>query len=195
MKSIIDENAARKAGEAQIRWYREQMSVLSAFRKRYLEEKPFKGRRILCCMHCEPKAAVRTEVLLDGGAEEIVFIGNPGSTKSDVAAYLSSLDHVTVMARRHDTSNTISEYVRLALREGSYDLFMDNGAAIMLQFAALSPDWKPVGGIEETRSGRLLLDKNSITPAFPLLVIDDSPVKRLIENEAGVGQSVVICSP
>ena len=30
-----------------------------------------------------------------------------------------------------------------------------------------------------------------ICPDFPVLVIDDSPAKRLVENEAGVGQSVV----
>ena len=48
-----------------------------------------------------------------------------------------------------------------------------------------------MGAIEETRSGKLILEKEKITPDFPVLVIDDSPVKRLVENEAGVGQSVV----
>lgn len=174
-----------------VRWYREQMKVLSAFRERYSREKPFRGRRILICMHCEPKAAVRTEVMLEGGAEEIIFIGNPGSTKDDVAAYLDSFENVTVMAKSGDTSEDIRRYARIAMEEGPYDLFMDNGAALMLAYSQISPEWKPMGGIEETRSGRLLLDQNNIIPAFPHLVIDDSPVKRLIENEAGVGQSVV----
>ena len=43
----------------------------------------------------------------------------------------------------------------------------------------------------EDLSGRLILDEKKIVPDFPLLVIDDSRVKRLIENETGVGQSVV----
>lgn len=54
-----------------------------------------------------------------------------------------------------------------------------------------SKTFRPLGAIEETRSGRLFLDENGISPDFPLLVIDDSRVKRLIENETGVGQSVV----
>lgn len=68
---------------------------------------------------------------------------------------------------------------------------MDNGASIMSHYHKIKPDWKPLGGIEETRSGQLILEKEGVNPDFPLLVIDDSPVKRLIENETGVGQSVV----
>lgn len=188
---IIDDLSLAQQGAQRIQWYREQMTVLKAFRKRYKTEKPFAGKRLLVCMHCEPKAAVRTEVLLEGGAEHITFVGNLGSTKPDMAAYLSTFPQVDVMARQGDTLEDLNSYVKLALDMGPYDLFMDNGASIMLQYASRRFDWQVLGGIEETRSGRLLLDENHIDPAFPWLVIDDSPVKRLIENETGVGQSVV----
>jgi len=189
MENIIKDPSLAAEGKKRMKWFRSQMKVMSSFYERYGAEKPFEGLRLLVCMHCEPKAAVRTEALLNAGAREIVFIGNLGSTKDDIAAYLSGNDRVRIMARSDDTLEDLNNYVAIALKEGPYDLFMDNGASIMLQYDRRS--FRPLGGIEETRSGRLLLDERGIEPDFPLLVIDDSRVKRLIENETGVGQSVV----
>ena len=189
LKNIINDPTLCEKGEERMNWYRSQMPLMASFKERYRKEKAFSGKSLLICMHCEPKAAVRTEALLEAGVERIVFIGNLGSTKDDIAAYLAAKDRVTVMAKKQDTLEDLREYVRLALEEGPYDLFMDNGAAIMQEY---DPDsFSFLGGIEETRSGRLILDEKKIVPDFPLLVIDDSRVKRLIENETGVGQSVV----
>lgn len=190
LKSRIDDPSLAGAGAERIKWYRDKMDVVRAFRERYERERPFAGKRLLVCMHCEPKAAVRTEALLAGGAEGIVFVGNLGSTKPDTAAYLASLPEVTVMARQNDTLEDLQRSVAEAMAE-PFDLLMDNGAALMQQFWRQRGRWSPLGAIEETRSGRLILDREGICPDFPVLVIDDSPVKRLVENEVGVGQSVV----
>lgn len=190
LHSIIDNPALAAEGAAQMHWYRERMGVLAQFHQRYAETRPYAGKKLLVCMHCEPKAAVRTEALLAGGAEQIVFIGNLGSTKPPIAAYLSTLPRVTVMAKQGDTLEDLRHYVDLALQE-EHDLFMDNGAALLQAHWKGNYPWQPLGAIEETRSGRLILDREGINSPFPVLVIDDSPVKRLVENEAGVGQSVV----
>ena len=190
LETIIDNPELVHDGEARVKWYREKMKVLQLFKNRYEKEQPFKDTSFLVCMHCEPKAAVRTEVLLAGGAKKIVFIGNLGSTKPDTAAYVATLPNVTVMAKKDDTIDDLKHYVSLAM-EDSYDLLMDNGASLMHQYWNQKDKWKPIGAIEETRSGKLILEKENIVPNFPVLVIDDSPVKRLVENEAGVGQSVV----
>lgn len=190
LQSIIDNPALAQEGAAQMQWYRERMVVLEQFRRRYAETKPFAGKKLLVCMHCEPKAAVRTEALLEGGAEQIVFIGNLGSTKPPIAAYLAAKPRVTVMARQGDTLEDLRGYVRKAMEE-PHDLLMDNGAALLQEHWERKAPWQPLGAIEETRSGRLILDREGIDSPFPVLVIDDSPVKRLVENEAGVGQSVV----
>ena len=190
LKSRIDDPSLAGAGAERIKWYRDKMDVVRAFRERYERERPFAGKRLLVCMHCEPKAAVRTEALLAGGAEGIVFVGNLGSTKPDTAAYLASLPEVTVLARQNDTLEDLQRSVAEAMAE-PFDLLMDNGAALMQQFWRQRGRWSPLGAIEETRSGRLILDREGICPDFPVLVIDDSPVKRLVENEVGVGQSVV----
>lgn len=190
MKSIIDNPALAENGKEIMCWYREQMTVLELFKKRYEKTQPFAGMRILTCMHCEPKGAVRTEVMLAGGAKEIIFIGNLGSTKPEIAAYLSELPGVTVLAKQNDTLEDLETYVQQVM-DLPAELMMDNGASLMQGYHRNPPGWKPMGCIEETRSGQLILEKEGIIPDFPLLVIDDSPVKRLIENEAGVGQSVV----
>ena len=189
MINIIKNQNLAEAGRKRMNWYRSQMTIMRSFNERYMKEKPFEGMRLLVCMHCEPKAAVRTEVLLNAGVKEIVFVGNLGSTKDDIAAYLSENPRIKVMAKSDDTLEDLNHYIAIALKEGPYDLFMDNGASIMLQYDKNA--FTPLGGIEETRSGRLLLNENDIEPDFPLLIIDDSRVKRLIENETGVGQSVV----
>lgn len=49
----------------------------------------------------------------------------------------------------------------------------------------------PLGANEETRTGRLLIDDSGYEIRFPVIVIDDSPLKKLLENAVGVGQSVV----
>ena len=190
LTSRIDAPSLAEAGAGRIKWYREKMDLVRAFHRRYERERPFSGKRLLVCMHCEPKAAVRTEALLAGGAERIVFVGNLGSTKPDTAAYLASLPNVTVLARRGDTLEDLQRSVAEAMEE-PFDLMMDNGAGLMQQYWRQRGSWKPLGSIEETRSGRLILDREGIRPDFPVLVIDDSPIKRLVENEVGVGQSVV----
>ena len=190
LQTYIDDSTLAQVGAQRVKWFRERMKVLSVFKERYEKERPFEGKSLLVCMHCEPKAAVRTEVLLAGGAKRIVFIGNLGSTKPDTAAYLSTLPGVTVMAKKGDTLAELEGYVEEALTE-SFDLLMDNGASLMQGLWQRNASWKPIGAIEETRSGKLILERKTIAPNFPVLVIDDSPVKRLVENEAGVGQSVV----
>ena len=130
LTSRIDDPSLAEAGAGRIKWYREKMDLVRAFHRRYERERPFAGKRLLVCMHCEPKAAVRTEALLAGGAERIVFVGNLGSTKPDTAAYLASLPNVTVLARRGDTLEDLQRSVAEAMEE-PFDLMMDNGAGLM----------------------------------------------------------------
>ena len=68
LTSRIDDPSLAEAGAGRIKWYREKMDLVRAFHRRYERERPFEGKRLLVCMHCEPKAAVRTEALLAGGA-------------------------------------------------------------------------------------------------------------------------------
>ena len=181
IKSIIDNPELAAAGENRMGWFRA---------KKFAEEKPFAGKVIASCFHIEPKTAYWLEGFLEGGAEHIYLVGNLGTTKADTAAYLASLDRVTVLGREHDTYEEHKAYLAKVM-EQKIDLFLDNGASLSLSHAEHKPGWNPIGGTEETRSGRLLIEKAGVKPEYPIIVIDDSPVKRLLENAIGVGQSVV----
>lgn len=190
VNSIIDNPDLAEAGRGRMEWFRAKMPIVAELNRRFAEEKPFAGKVIASCFHLEPKTAFWMEGLLGGGAEHIYLVGNLGTTKADTAAYLASLDRVTVMGREHDTYEDHKRYLAKVM-EHKIDLFLDNGASLTLAHAQHKPGWNPMGGTEETRSGRLLAEKAGIKPEYPIIVIDDSPVKRLLENAIGVGQSVV----
>lgn len=190
MKSIIDNAQLAQAGQDRMGWFRARMPIVAGMNGAFKKEKPFKGKVIASCFHLEPKTAFWMEGLLEGGAEHIYIVGNLGTTKSDTAAYLASLDRMTVLGKEGDNLEDHKRYLARVM-EQKIDLFLDNGASLILAHTEHKPDWQPLGATEETRSGRLLVEKAGVIPEYPVMVIDDSPVKRLLENAIGVGQSVV----
>lgn len=190
MKSTIDNAQLAQAGRDRMGWFRARMPIVAEMNGAFKKEKPFKGRVIASCFHLEPKTAFWMEGLLDGGAEHIYIVGNLGTTKADTAAYLASLDRMTVLGKEGDCLEDHKQYLTQVM-EQKIDLFLDNGASLILAHAEHKPGWQPLGATEETRSGRLLVENAGVIPEYPVVVIDDSPVKRLLENAVGVGQSVV----
>ena len=70
------------------------------------------------------------------------------------------------------------------------DLVLDNGAELI--GTCLENSKPPLGATEETTSGAFRLREihaNQI--GFPVIVINDSPLKSIVENKHGVGESVV----
>lgn len=189
MQSIIDDGSLAEAGEKRMCWFRAKMPIIASLNAKFAKEKPFEGKTIAICMHIEPKTAYWIEGLLQGGAKRIFLVGCLGTTKPDTAAYLASLDRMTVFGKAGDTYEDHKKHLKLAM-EQPVDLFLDNGGSLNLAYHEADPSWKPIGSNEETRSGRLLMEKEGLQPEYPILVIDDSPVKRLLENAVGVGQSV-----
>ena len=190
MKSIIDDINLAKAGEERLRWFREQMPLMAELKRTFEKEHTFEGKRIGICLHVEPKTAIWVECFLAGGADHVTIVGNLGTTKPDTAAYLASDPRITVYAREKDTLGDHERYAELLMEEKP-DLLLDNGSNLIRTYFKKERDWKPCGANEETRTGRLLIDDAGIKPTFPIIVIDDSPLKRLLENAIGVGQSVV----
>jgi len=190
MQTIIDDPGLAKAGKDRMPWFRAKMPIVAQLNREFEEQKPFAGMTIASCFHLEPKTAFWIEGVLKGGAEHIYLVGNLGTTKPDTAAYLASLDRITVMGKADDTYEDHKRYLAQVMTQ-KIDLFLDNGASLILAHAEHKPDWTPLGANEETRSGRLLIEQAGVSPEYPVVVIDDSPVKQLLENAIGVGQSVV----
>lgn len=190
MKSIIDDPKLEQQGRERQIWYRDRMPLVNSVTKYINSQKSFKDKVIAICMHIEPKTAVWIEGFIECGAKHIYLVGCIGTTKKDTAAFLDSYDCVTVLGKEEDDFDTHQEYLS-AIMENKIDLFLDNGGSLIIAHSKSNAAWLPIGANEETRSGKLYIEKNNVSPNYPVIVIDDSPVKQLLENAVGVGQSVV----
>jgi adenosylhomocysteinase len=179
---VMDDGAERVA------WTRANMPLLAALRDEYAQERPLDGRRLGMCLHVEPKTAVLVEVLLAGGCE-LALTGSPATTDDGTAAFLAALDGVTVWAANDDDAAAHAAHIERILDWGP-DLLLDNGADLIA--GIVERDLPVAFATEETTSGgnRLKTELAGAVP-FPVIVIDDSPLKRLIENTYGVGPTVV----
>lgn len=147
------------------------------------------GKKLAMCLQLEPKTAALVSLLADAGME-ISLTGSPGTTKDDVADDLAALG-VTVHARRADTEADHHRNIEKVL-ESDPDLTLDNGADLTRRLMSSDIPDHYLGGTEETTTGGILLRGDTAGRlARPVVVINDSPLKLIVENEYGVGQSVV----
>jgi adenosylhomocysteinase len=176
-------------GEERLTWVRSRMRLLDGVRRDFEERRPFQGIRIGVGLHIEPKTAVLLETLAAGGAE-VCGTGNHGSTQDDVVAALAAKG-IAVFGRRDDSLET-----HLANLQRTLDLepsiLLDNGGDLTVLAADRGMAAGITGGTEETTSGgtRLRQEAPGRIP-FPVIVINDSPLKAIAENRHAVGQSTV----
>ncbi|MFJ7219316.1 adenosylhomocysteinase [Amycolatopsis sp. NPDC098790] len=144
------------------------------------------GRRLAMCLHVEPKTGALVTLLARAGVE-VTLTGSPDTTHDDVAAELRNLG-VAVHTRRADDEGDHARNVAAVLG-CEPDLTLDNGADLTLSLLASGTPAGYLGGTEETTTGGVRLREASVR--HPVVVINDSRLKLLVENEFGVGQSVV----
>ncbi len=176
----------RGSTEGLIRWTASNMSLLREIAREFETTTPFAGLRIGVSLHLEAKTAVLLETLQRGGAR-VVASGNYGTTQDDVVEYLISRG-IDARGRRSDDLETHMGVVESVV--GSQpDILLDNGADLVS--LVLDKGVDVLGGTEETTSGHMRLDgelKGRV--GFPVIVINDSPLKAIAENKHAVGQSV-----
>ena len=174
-------------GSRRVDWVRRRMPLLARLRDQVAAEQPFAGITIGICLHIEPKTAVMCGVLRAGGAQ-IAITGSPGTTQDDVADALRADGHV-VFGCRADTPVEHGANIRQVMAARP-EVLLDNGASLV---EALLEDAYPIrGGTEETTTGaNLLREKMAGRVHFPVIVINDSPLKLIMENEHGVGPTMV----
>jgi adenosylhomocysteinase len=188
MTGAAQDQGLVERGERRLEWIRSRMRLLAAAKAAFERNRPFAGHRIGVSIHLEPKTAVLIEVLAAGGAE-IVATGNHGSTQDDIVAVLRSRGH-TVFGARDDTIE--QHHANLAsVLDAAPDIILDNGADLIAGLVERGAADAVFGGTEETTSGgdRLRGELLGRVP-FPVIVINDSPLKAIGENRHAVGQSV-----
>ena len=176
----LDEIAQR------ILWTSSNMHLLGAIAGEFDTTRPFAGLRIGVSLHLEAKTAVLLLALQRGGAE-VVAVGNYGTTQDDVVAYLIERG-IDARGRHTDTLDIHLGHVR-SIVEANPDLLLDNGAD--LAAFAIEQGVAVLGGTEETTSGHnRLTGELAASVDFPMIVINDSPLKAIAENKHAVGQSI-----
>ncbi|MFI5608644.1 adenosylhomocysteinase [Amycolatopsis sp. NPDC051903] len=146
------------------------------------------GKRLAMCLHVEPKTAALVTLLVRAGVD-VRLTGSPGTTQDDVADALAELG-VAVFTRRSDGEAEHAENVRRVL-DVEPDLTLDNGGDLTIELLNRGVPVNYLGGTEETTTGGLRLRETPRELGRPVVVINDSRLKLLVENEFGVGQSVV----
>ena len=99
MESKVKELALAPQGRLKIEWAESRMPVLMELRRRYSQEKPFKGHKIAGCLHVTKETAVLIRTLIAAGAEVSWSGCNPLSTQDDIAAALAD-EGVSIFAWR-----------------------------------------------------------------------------------------------
>ena len=66
MNSIIDNPALAEAGSNRMRWFMEQMPLITQLKETFSKEQPFRGLTIAICLHVEPKTAYWIDAILSG---------------------------------------------------------------------------------------------------------------------------------
>jgi adenosylhomocysteinase len=209
MNGDIADPELAEAGARRIHYSQRSMPLLEALARRFSVERPFDGMLISACLHVTAETAVLARVLRAGGARVALAASNPLSTQDDIAAALAAEDGVAVFARAGVDRRTYYEHIALALGADGPDLVIDDGGDLvntlheLLARGAQPPQTPqrgdypsprtPLGGCEGTTTGVLRLRRMAAEGAlaFPVIAASDTPVKRLVDNTHGTGQSVI----
>ena len=187
--SLIADPALAAEGEWRVAWARAHMPVLGRLRVEMERDRPLAGIRIGMCLHVEAKTAVLVETLLAGGAE-IVWTGSPATTDDGVAAAMTARPNVRIYARKADDTAAHHEHIARVLASDP-DMLLDNGADLIAGTVAAGRS-RVFAATEETTSGRLrLTGELAGRVPYPVIVINDSPIKLSFESERGIGPATV----
>lgn len=171
----------------QLGFVADHMPIVGAIGERFAAEQPFAGMTLAVRIHIEPKTGVLIRALRDGGAR-VIAMGNKGTT-DDALAELLRAEDIEVLGERSDDDATIAAYLG-NLAATRPEIVLDNGAELIERL--ISTGDHPRGATEETTSGALTLrGRLAGHVPFPVIVINDSPLKAIVENKHGVGQSVI----
>ncbi|PWR75316.1 adenosylhomocysteinase [Methanospirillum stamsii] len=183
-----------ESGQLKIEWARQYMPVLSAISERFKKEKPFAGKVIGMALHVEAKTANLVKTLVDGGATVHITGCNPLSTQDDVAKALDKVPGVYCYASR---GCSVDEYYKAidTVLDAKPVITIDDGMDLIHRLHTARQDILPgvIGGCEETTTGihRLRAMASEGKLKFPVIAVNDTPMKHFFDNVHGTGESAL----
>lgn len=182
------------SGMRKITWAAQYMPVLRAIAERFAAERPLKGQRIAMALHVEAKTANLVRALAAGGAEVAITGCNPLSTQDDVAAALGEFEGIRCYARH---ACPVNEYYAAIDRvlDTRPTVTIDDGMDLIYRLHTARRELLDgvIGGCEETTTGihRLRAMAADGKLEFPVIAVNDTPMKRSFDNVHGTGESVL----
>ena len=182
------------SGKLKIEWAAQYMPVLAAIKKQFVKEKPFAGMTIGMALHVEAKTANLVSTLAAGGAEVHITGCNPLSTQDDVAEALNDVRNVHCYAKR---ACSVDEYYAAIdqVLDARPVITIDDGMDLIHYIHTKRRDLirNVIGGCEETTTGihRLRAMAAEGKLEFPVIAVNDTPMKRFFDNVHGTGESAL----
>ena len=179
------------AGRDLIAWAERQMPVLRKVGDRLEGGLRLRGERVGVCLHVTAETGALVRALVRGGASVDLVPSNPLSVHAEVAAALANEASVTV----HLAGNTPAshEQALLAVAEREPRIVIDDGADLARVLHTSGTAAAVLGGMEGTTTGVLRLRSLAEREAlrYPVLAVNDTPIRHLFDNRLGTGQSVL----
>jgi adenosylhomocysteinase len=178
------------AGRDAISWAERRMPVLRRVADRLEIGGQLHGARVGVCLHGTPETAVLVRALVRGGAEVDFVPSNPLAVHADVAAALQLERGVDVHLAAGSPAGHDRALTAVASR--GPNVVIDDGADLARVLHATTSE-SVIGGTEGTTTGVLRLRNLAARSelAYPVLAVNDTPIRHLFDNSLGTGQSVL----
>ncbi|MFX1286749.1 MAG: adenosylhomocysteinase [Promethearchaeota archaeon] len=207
----IKDLSLKEEGLRTMEWAASRMPVLQLIKKRFEDEKPFKGVRIGACLHVTKETSQLCEAWLAGGAEVYLCASNPLSSQDEITAALVSKGVHVYAWKFMDTEgyyraigNVINSRPHITIDDGA-DLVSilhklkrgESGEEIEIVKKVINDETDIIdsvwGGAEETTTGIIRLQAMADDGAllYPIMATNSSPSKNLFDNVYGTGQSSI----
>ncbi len=190
--SVKDLSLAEQ-GLKNIEFAESEMGALMKVKERFQKEKPLKGLRVGMALHVTKETAVLVKTLIAGGAEVAICGCNPLSTQDDVAAALAK-SGVKVFAYKGETKDDYYKFLT-AVIAAKPNITIDDGCDLVSEIHSKHPQLIKdiIGGAEETSTGviRLKAMEKDNALKYPVIAVNESNTKHLMDNVKGTGQSTI----
>jgi len=193
LEYFVKDISLAEQGRMNIELAEMQMSSLMRVRERLRKNKPFKDLRIGVALHITKETGVLLRTLVDGGAKVSACSCNPLSTQDDVAAALVK-DGIQVFAYKGESKEDYYKFLRKVI-EFEPQITIDDGCDLVSEIHENHQDLIPkiIGGCEETTTGviRLRAMEKDGALKYPIVAVNESNTKHLMDNVKGTGQSTI----
>jgi adenosylhomocysteinase len=180
-------------GQKNIEWAESQMGALLKVKERFEKEKPLKGIKVGSCLHITKETAVLIKTLIAGGADVSACSCNPLSTQDDVAAALAK-EGIKIYAYKGESKEDYYRFLNKVIEFGP-QITIDDGCDLVTEIHNNHTELikNIIGGAEETSTGviRLRAMEKDNALKYPVIAVNDSKTKHLMDNIKGTGQSTI----